>query len=163
MGLNSYSGGFLAHRLILQHVKHKYGLKPAHCDILILVGLLSTGSARVNSNLLKAYSTGKTSYGVVEFIAQLLEGGYMYNSLQGIRKRSDYRLTDSGVEVVKYINQSLVDRIKYINDKFKIAEGINGNRWKEQTKRKTAAARLRRQQAREAKLLNGDTPPPPAE
>ncbi len=162
MGLNKYLGGFLAHRVVLLQVKKKYALNPNHCDILLLINGLTPGSALINLSLLKAYSTGVTSYYCSKWVYSLLDLGYVYDSREKKTKynRNNYRLTPSGQSIVDYIERALHDRVKYTNDKMKIAEGLKRDRWKEQTKRKTAAARLRREKARLDKLNNSLVPPP---
>jgi hypothetical protein len=167
MALNSYKGSFLAHRVIVLQVKKQYSLNPSHCDILLLIEGLAPGSRLINITRLKAYSTGKTSYYVSKWVYGLLERGFIYDlgdKPNNSKKRNNYRLTATGQEVVDYIYRALHDRVKYINDRMKIAEGLKRDRSKEQTKRKTAAARLRREQARLNKLnnLSLDIPPHPA-
>lgn len=162
MSLTSFLGCFLAHRLIVLHIKQKYALNPSHSDVLILISGLAPGSLRINGKVLKGYSTGKTSYSITVWIADLLAKGYIHD-IGPMNKKgriyNNYRLTESGQAIVDYIYSALRERVKYTNDKMKIAEGLKSNRSKEQTKRKTAAARLRREKARLLKLNPLDIPP----
>jgi hypothetical protein len=110
------------HRWLERKARAEYSLKPYETEILFCIDKLTSGELGycVMSDITMLL-VGFPKRNLHTIIKSLLEKDYLYNNGKGQKgKKYFLGLSDKGREIVSSLHISMVERIRFLNDKLKL-------------------------------------------